>query len=264
MPSSAAISRLLPRSPDVGATPAVLCTGVVKRFYRYEHRTTSLREFFIRTVLRRAIHVRRPEFTLRGIDLRVERGESMALIGSNGSGKTTTLRLMAGVYTPSEGVVETWGRVATVVELGAGFHPELTGLENVALYGAVLGLTRNQVKERMPEILDFADIGDFIETPVKFYSSGMHARLAFAVAVSVDPDILLLDEVLAVGDHEFQTRCLERLRTFTAGGGTLITVTHNLTVARDLCERGVWIERGAIRMDGPIHDVVEAYVGPQG
>jgi len=188
------------------AAPAVELRGVSKRFYFYEHRTSSLREWFIRRVLRRPLHVRRAEFTLRAVDLRVERGESVALVGPNGSGKSTALRLIAGIYRPSTGRVETNGRITAVIELGAGFHPELTGAENIALYASVLGITRRELAARYDEIVEFAAMSDFLDTPLKYYSSGMEARLAFSVSVCLQPDILLLDEVLAVGDQAFRER----------------------------------------------------------
>ncbi|HKI00688.1 MAG TPA: ABC transporter ATP-binding protein [Thermoanaerobaculia bacterium] len=245
---------------DVAAAPpAVLCRGVVKRFFRYEHRTSSLREVFIRAVLRRPIHVRRAEFILDGFDLRVDPGEGVALIGSNGSGKSTALRLIAGIYVPTEGVVETHGRVTAVIELGAGFQTELTGLENVSLYAAVLGFKRRELAERLPDILAFAELGDFIHEPVKYYSSGMQARLAFSVAVCVRPDVLLIDEVLAVGDQAFRQRCLERLREFRRQGGALVVVSHDLENVRELCSRALWLERGRVRMEGTAEEVTAAY-----
>jgi ABC-type polysaccharide/polyol phosphate transport system ATPase subunit len=237
---------------------------VVKRYYRYEHRTSSLREFFIRSVLRRPIHVRHADFTLRDFDLRVERGERVALIGRNGSGKSTALRLMAGIYLPSKGTIERRGRIAAVIDLMVGFHPELTGAENLELYGAVMGLTRREIAECRPDILAFADIGDFIHEPVKYYSSGMQARLAFAVAVSVRPDILLLDEVLAVGDAAFRERCFTRLREFVQAGGTLVVVSHDVANLRTLCTRAVWLDDGRVQMDGPIDQVLNAYRTSQG
>ena len=238
----------------------VECRNVVKRFYHYEHRTTSLREFFIRTVLRRSVHVRRAHFVLSGLDLRIERGEALALVGHNGSGKSTALRLIAGIYPPSEGEVVTRGQVAAVIELGAGFHGDLTGAENVALYASVLGVTRQQLQLRYPDLVAFADIGEFIDVPVKYYSTGMYARLAFAVALCVEPDILLLDEVLAVGDQRFRERCLERLHTFHHEGGTLVIVSHDLDTTRQLCSRAVWLEQGRVRMDGKIDDVLDSYL----
>ena len=260
MSSSSATLQPSPSSYEAPATPAVLCRGVEKRFHHYEHRTTSLRELFIRVARRRPITVRRAVFTLRDFDLRVERGEGVALIGDNGCGKSTALRLIAGVYRPTAGLVETNGRLAAVIELGVGFHPELTGVENVGLYGAVMGLSRREVAARREEVEDFAELGDFMREPVKFYSSGMQARLAFAVAVvCASPEILLLDEVLAVGDAGFQHKCRERLRLLHEQGVTIITVSHDLDSLGDICRRAVWLEHGAMRMDGDLATVVDAY-----
>jgi ABC-type polysaccharide/polyol phosphate transport system ATPase subunit len=240
-------------------TPAVELRGVSKRFYYYEHRTSSLREWFIRRVLRRPIHVRRSAFSLQDLDLRVEPGESVALLGHNGSGKSTILRLVAGIYQPTVGTITTNGRITAVIELGAGFHPELTGAENIALYGAVLGLTRRELAERYAEIVDFAELQDFLDTPLKYYSSGMEARLAFSVAVCLEPAILLLDEVLAVGDQAFRDRCLDRLRSFHARGGTLMLVSHELDQIRELCTRGVWLRNGRVALDADIQTALAAY-----
>ena len=265
MPSSAATVAFSPRSSERPAchsaapAPAIVCRGVVKHYYYYEHRTTSLREMFRRRVLRRPLHVRQPRFALSGLDLAVGQGEGVALLGRNGSGKSTVLRLLAGIYQPTSGEIAVRGRVGTVMELGAGFHPELTGAENVRLYGAMLGLGRREVAERYERILDFAGLGDFIAMPVKYYSSGMQARLAFAVAICVDPDILLLDEVLAVGDQGFRERCMERLRRFREGGGTLVAVSHNPEGLAELCERAVWLQDGRVRMTGPMAGVAAAY-----
>jgi ABC-2 type transport system ATP-binding protein len=218
-----------------------------------------LREWFIRRVLRRPLHVRRTEFSLRGVDLVVQRGEAVALLGRNGSGKSTVLRLIAGIYQPSAGAIETSGRITAVIELGAGFHPELTGAENIALYAAVLGLTRKELASRYDEIVEFAAIPDLPTTPLKYYSSGMEARLAFSVAVCLQPDILLLDEVLAVGDQAFRERCLDRLQEYHARGGTLILVSHELEQVRTLCSRGIWLAEGGVVMDGPIDAVLAGY-----
>lgn len=252
------------KSSDRAGPFAVRCDGVGKRFYYYEHRTTSLREAFIRMLRRRPLHVRRPLFTLRQFTLTVRPGEAVALIGSNGSGKSTALRLIAGIYRPSEGTVETQGRLAAVIELGAGFHPELTGTENVTLYGAVMGLSQQTIADRLPEIAAFAGIEAFMDTPLKYYSSGMQARLAFAVTVCIEPDILLLDEVLAVGDQAFQRKCLSRLQAFRASGRTLIVVSHDLALIRQLCARAVWMDRGAVRMAGAVEAVVAAYQQAEG
>lgn len=239
--------------------PAVLCRGVVKRFYHYEHRTSSLRELFIRGVMRRPIHIRRACFSLADFNLAVAPGEAVALIGANGSGKSTALRLIAGIYTPTEGVVETRGRVTAVIELGVGFHAELSGAENIGLYAAVLGLGRRELARRFPGIVDFSGLGDFIHEPVKYYSSGMQARLAFSVAACVRPDVLLLDEVLAVGDRSFRERCLARLREHTAAGGAMVIVSHDLDTARELCTRAVWLDGGRTVLAGDVDEVAAAY-----
>ena len=214
---------------------------------------------FIRMAKRRPIHQRTAEFSLENVNIQIAHGESVALIGRNGSGKSTALRLIAGIYVPSEGIIETRGRLTAVIELGAGFNGELTGAENVALYGAVMGLSRKQMTECFPEIVSFADVGLFINEPVKYYSSGMQARLAFSVAVCVDPDILLIDEVLAVGDEVFRERCLEKLRGFQDAGGTMIVVSHALEVVKPLCPRAIWLDQGRVRMDGPVEKVIAAY-----
>jgi lipopolysaccharide transport system ATP-binding protein len=238
----------------------VECRNVQKRFYRYEHRTRTMREFFIRTVLRRPIHVRRAHFSLESFDLQVYRGDSIALIGGNGSGKSTALRLIAGIYAPTQGIVRTSGRLSAIIDLGVGFHPELTGIENVAQYGAMMGIPRRAMQARTNEIVEFSGIGEFAAEPIKYYSSGMHARLAFATAaLCVKSDILLIDEVLAVGDRTFQQRCLDHLDKFRADGGTLIVVSHIDETVRALCERCIWLDRGRVRMSGPTADVMTAY-----
>ena len=259
MPSSTATPAFTPRSSERAVEAAVELRGVSKRFYYYEHRTKTLREWFIRRILRRPLNVGRAEFTLRNFDLRVERGEAVALIGSNGSGKSTALRLIAGIYGPSSGAIRTLGRLTAVIELGAGFHPELTGADNVALYAAVLGLGRKELAGRYDEIVDFAETRDFMDTPLKYYSSGMEARLAFSIAVCLEPDVLLLDEVLAVGDEKFRARCFHRLRAYHERGGTLILVSHELDQVRELCSRAVWLDRGVMVMDGGVDNVLAAY-----
>lgn len=246
------------RSMDA-SLPAVACRGVEKRFYYYEHKTASLREAFTRLIRRKPLSTKHPHFMISGFDLDVWPGEAVALIGGNGSGKSTLLRMIAGIYQPTAGTIQTRGKVAAVIELGAGFHPELTGEENIELYGSVMGLSRKQIRDKFDEITAFADIGEFITMPVKYYSSGMHARLAFAVTVCVKPDILLLDEVLAVGDQNFRDKCLDRLRLFKDKGGTIIVVSHDLDTVRQVCSRGVWIEKGNVQLSGTIEDVLAAY-----
>ena len=210
--------------------------------------------------MRRPITDRRAEFSLRGFNLRVGRGEAIALIGPNGGGKSTALRLIAGIYTPTSGAVETSGRIAAVIELGAGFNTDLTGAENLDLYGAIMGLSRAQLTKRFREIVEFAGIGEFIDMPVKYYSSGMVARLAFSVAVNVQPDILLLDEVLAVGDQSFQEKCLDRLRAYRSKGCTMVVVSHNADIVREFCSRAVWLDGGETLMEGEVNAVLDAYL----
>lgn len=240
------------------------CDSVTKHFYLYEHRTSSLQEFFVRSVMRRPIHVRHAKFQLTNFNLQVAAGESIGLIGANGSGKSTALRLIAGIYPPTSGTIVRRGRVVAVIELGAAFHPELTGAENVRLYAAALGLTRDEIASRFDEIVSFAEIADFIDTPTKYYSSGMAARLAFSVAVCSKPDVLLLDEVLSVGDERFRRRCMERMTEFLANRGTLILVSHDLETVKRVCSRAVWIARGEVREAGEVNAVVDAYAAAIG
>jgi ABC-2 type transport system ATP-binding protein len=209
--------------------------------------------------MRRPIHVRRAVFTLRDVDLRIDRGEAVALLGRNGSGKSTLLRLLGGIYRPSEGRVEHAGRVAAVLELGAGFHPELSGADNLSVYAAALGIRRRELERRREEIVAFAELAEYLDVPIKYYSTGMQARLAFAVTVCLRPDVLLLDEVLAVGDARFQERCLARIRSYHAEGGTLVLVSHQLEQLERICTRGVWLEDGRLVMDGPLDRVARAY-----
>ena len=196
---------------------------------------------------------------LDGIDLDIDPGEAVALIGPNGSGKSTLLKLAGGILQPTEGTVEVEGRVTALIELGAGFHPEITGRENVLINGMLLGLDRREVESRMPEILDFAEIGDFIEQPVKTYSSGMYVRLGFAVAVAVEPDVLLIDEVLSVGDEAFTRRCLDRLARMRQAGVTMVLVSHDLDLVEAFADRAIYLREGQVRSRGPVDSVVARY-----
>lgn len=249
-----------PARPGAGTDAAAIeLRGVVKRFYHYEHRTTRLSELFVRVLKRQAVHVRTAHFQISGLSMRVERGEAVALIGANGAGKSTALRIMAGIYPPSEGKVLRRGRLVAVLELGATFQPDLSGTENVALYAAALGFGRREVAARYDEIVAFAEIQEFMDVPLRYYSSGMRARLAFAVALCSDPDTLLLDEVLAVGDESFRGRCMERLHGFHEAGGTMVIVSHDLDSVRTLCSRAIWLEAGRLRMSGSMDEVASAY-----
>ncbi|HVR30135.1 MAG TPA: ABC transporter ATP-binding protein [Thermoanaerobaculia bacterium] len=196
---------------------------------------------------------------LRSISLRVAKGEAVALVGGNGSGKSTLLKIMAGLLRPTTGTVEVDGRVAALIELGAGFHPEISGRENVFINGAVLGLRRAEIERRYDDIVAFAGLEDFIDEPVKNYSSGMYVRLGFSVAIHTDPEILLVDEVLAVGDEAFAHRCLRRIEEFLAGGRTLVLVSHDLGLVESLCDRAHWLDGGELRLSGRPRQVCDAY-----
>jgi len=196
---------------------------------------------------------------LREVDFTVEKGEAFGVVGGNGSGKSTLLKLVAGMLKPSTGRIVVDGRVAALIELGAGFHPEISGRENVFINGAVLGLSRKEVERRYDEIVEFSGLGDFMEEPVKNYSSGMYVRLGFAVAVHTDPDVLLVDEVLAVGDEAFAHRCIRRIEEFLAQGRTLLLVSHSLDLVEGVCDRVLWLENGVQRLVGTPRRVIDAY-----
>lgn len=196
---------------------------------------------------------------LKDVSFDVMPGECVAVLGRNGAGKSTLLALLARVYRPTSGSFEIPGRLAPLLELGAGFHPDLSGAENVEFNAIVLGLTRKQSKERFQAIWDFSELGEHIWAPVRTYSSGMLARLGFSVAVHVDADVLLVDEVLAVGDYEFQEKCYERIRTFRAGGGTILLVSHQEDTVRQFADRCVWIQHGEVMRIGPPNEVLAEY-----
>jgi ABC-type polysaccharide/polyol phosphate transport system ATPase subunit len=198
-------------------------------------------------------------FALRNVSFRVEDGESLAVVGRNGAGKSTLLSLIAGLADPVEGRIAVNGRVAALLELGAGFHPDLTGVENLRLNASLLGLSRKRTEEVFQDILTFAGIGDFVYEPIRTYSMGMTMRLAFAIAIHVDPEILIVDEVLAVGDQAFQEKCQERIREFRARGKTLLFVSHSGPLVRELCSRALWLDHGKLLLDGPVDEVLAAY-----
>lgn len=196
---------------------------------------------------------------LEDIAFRVGQGEAVGLIGSNGSGKSTLLKIVAGILRPTEGTVEVNGRVAALIELGAGFHPEISGRENIYINGAVLGLSRREIDERFDAIVEFSGLESFIDEPVKNYSSGMYVRLGFSVAIHTDPEVLMVDEVLAVGDEAFAHRCLRRIEEFLAAGKTLLLVSHSLSLIEEVCDRVLWIEKGTLKLDGMPRRVIDAY-----
>lgn len=204
-----------------------------------------------------------PFYALRDVSVDVKHGESLAVMGPNGAGKSTLLCLMAGLAVPDEGSVRINGRVAALLELGSGFHPDLTGAENVRLNASLLGLSRKRTAELFDSIVDFSGVGKFIEEPLRTYSHGMVMRLAFSVAVSMDPEILLVDEILAVGDASFQARCTERIREFRSQGKTLICVSHVAGMVQELCDRAIWLDHGRVVMAGGCREVAAAYAAGQ-
>lgn len=198
-------------------------------------------------------------YALKDVSFEIKQGESVGIIGHNGAGKSTLLKILTGVAFPTNGEVQINGKIASLLELGSGFNPELTGIENIYFNGSLNGLTKEQIDEAVPKIIDFADIGDFINQPVKSYSSGMFARLAFATAINVDPDILIVDEILSVGDVSFQVKCMEKFEEFKKKGKTILYVSHGLGTVKKFCERAIWLENGRVREDGNSVIVVEKY-----
>lgn len=235
-------------------TAAIEIRNINKQFVL--RHTRSLKEALVWLLRGRKGDLSKKFHALRDLSIDVEHGETVALLGLNGSGKSTLLKHISGVMLPDSGTVRTGGRVAGLIEVGAGFHPDLSGRDNVYLNGAILGMTEAQIKEKFDSIVEFAEIGEFIDTEVKFYSSGMYLRLAFSVAVHTDPDVFLVDEILAVGDEPFQKKCLAKIKELAAAGKTLIVVSHDLDLVAHVCERGVLLEHGSVVMDGPVGDVI--------
>ena len=240
--------------PTISDETAVRFDRVSKRFQLREGNTFKE---FLSAALRGGS--KSSFYALRDVSFSLGRGETLGIIGRNGSGKSTILKLIAGVTTPTHGRLDVYGRVSPLIELGAGFHPDLTGRENVYLNGAILGMSRRQIQERWDEIVDFAELADFMDTPVKHYSSGMFMRLGFAVAVHSDPDILIVDEALSVGDAAFQEKCLGRIRQFQDSGVTIVLVSHSTALIEAFCPRALCLHQGAVLMDGPSRDVADYY-----
>ena len=229
---------------------------VVQRFRIIQERPDTLREAFAKLRRRTSFH----DFeALKRVSFQVAEGEMVGVIGRNGSGKSTILKVIAGVYIPTSGEVKVNGSIAPLIELGAGFHHELTGRENILLNGLLLGLPKREVLKRESQIIEFAELGDFIDVPVKQYSSGMYMRLAFAIATEVNPDILLIDEILAVGDGEFRRKCFERIEQFRTLGKTILFVSHDLGSIRQFCDRVLLLHGGELIEDGPADVVISRY-----
>jgi ABC-2 type transport system ATP-binding protein len=239
------------------SSPAISVNGVSKYFRLYHEKNQ-----YLKTAMLRGRRARYEEFwALKNICLEIPTGSTFGIIGSNGSGKSTLLKCLAGILTPDEGSVTHNGHVVALLELGAGFHPELSGRENIFLNGAILGMTHSEIERKFHAIVEFSGLEQFIDMPVKNYSSGMTVRLGFAVAINVDPEILIIDEVLAVGDASFQLRCLEKIEEFRKLGKTVVFVSHGLDQVVKLCNTVAWLEKGVIKMLGPANEVVNEYSG---
>jgi ABC-type polysaccharide/polyol phosphate transport system ATPase subunit len=239
------------------AAEAIRLEKVSLRYRVARERIHSLKEYAIRKVQRRLTY---DDFdALKDVDLTVARGERIGVIGRNGAGKSTLFRVISRILPPSEGRVVVSGRIAPILELGLGFHGELTGRENVMLQGALLGFSRADIRERLDRIVEWAELQDFVDSPTRTFSTGMAARLAFAVATDVDPDILLVDEALSVGDEKFQRKCHDRMAGFHERGKTMMLVSHSLTQIRSNCDRAVWLHHGRVVRDGDAESVTEAY-----
>ncbi|HEY0554146.1 MAG TPA: ABC transporter ATP-binding protein, partial [Thermoanaerobaculia bacterium] len=251
------------RQPQEPAEPPVIIRveGVSKVYRRTlpGDRLRTLKSALVGRSLASGLKPEESIAALETVDFAVHAGEAFGVIGGNGSGKSTLLKMVAGMLKPTTGRITVAGRVAALIELGAGFHPEISGRENVFINGAVLGLTRKQIEHRYADIVEFSGLGDFMEEPVKNYSSGMYVRLGFAVAVNTDPDVLLVDEVLAVGDEAFAHRCLRRIEEFLAGGKTLLLVSHSLDLVEGVCDRVLWLDNGRQRLVGEPRRVIDAY-----
>jgi len=238
--------------------PAIKAKDLGVRFFLRGAQNPTLHSALVRFIKHRPS---RSEFwALRGVSFQIEKGEVFGVIGSNGSGKSTLLRTLARIYHPDEGELELRGKVSSLISLGAGFQLELSGMDNIYYNGVILGLTRQEIERRKAAIIDFADLGDFIHQPVRTYSSGMRARLGFSVAVHVDPQILVVDEVLVVGDASFRERCAQKMREMFSQGTTVVMVQHNMDVITEMCHRVMWLDKGSMKAIGDPYDVVNGYL----
>jgi ABC-type polysaccharide/polyol phosphate transport system ATPase subunit len=241
------------------STAAVEFQGVTKSFARHYGR------MLLRDRLKHLLTSVREErfFALKNVSFRLNQGDGLAVVGANGAGKSTLLNLAAGIAMPDAGMVCVNGRIAPLLDLGSGFHPDLTGAENITVNASLIGLSRKRTRELFDQIVDFADIGDFLNEPLRTYSSGMMMRLAFSVAINMDPEIILIDEILGVGDAAFAQKSFERIRRFRSAGHTILCVSHALGSIPELCNNAIWLDHGELMMGGPVLDVIAAYQGRQ-
>ncbi len=236
---------------------AIEIRNMTKSFKLYSDKPNTMKERLVRGWKKNnnEIHT-----VLKDINIDIEKGDTVALIGVNGSGKSTLLKLMTKIIYPNKGTVQTRGKLTSLLELGAGFHPDFTGRENIYFNAAIFGLTKQEIDKRINDIIEFSELGDFIDSPIRTYSSGMYMRLAFAVAINVDADILLIDEILAVGDQHFQDKCFAKLEELAKSDMTIVIVAHGMDALKKLCTRGIWINNGVVAMDGKFEEVSNAYL----
>ena len=250
-----------PITPGPASQTVVLLEDVSVRYRVPSEHILTFKEYMIRRIQGKISH--NDFWALHHVNLDICRGEVFGIIGRNGAGKSTMLKLVARVLRPTQGRVWVKGRVIPLLELGAGFHPELTGRENIYLNGAILGYSRDEMDEKIPRIVEFSELGEFIEAPMRTYSSGMWARLGFAVATDSQPDILIVDEILGVGDEAFQRKCADRIDLYRRQGATILLVSHNAVQVESMCQRAAWLDHGQLVLAGPAKDVVAQYQGNQ-
>lgn len=234
----------------------IIVEDVYKTFNVYKDKANTIKEklmFFKR-------NKKEKREVLKGINLKIKKGEAVALIGVNGSGKSTLLKLMTKIIYPNKGKITTKGKLTSLLELGAGFHPDFSGRENIYFNASIFGLTKKEIDDRLENIIEFSELGNYIDNPVRTYSSGMYMRLAFSVAINVNADILLIDEILSVGDQHFQEKCFKKMQELKKEGKTMVFVTHSMESVKSLCDRAVWLNEGKIRMDGDTNEVVDEYL----
>lgn len=235
---------------------AISVKNVYKTFKLYQDKHYTLKEKIIFSKNKKVDY----HEVLNNINLNIKKGENVALIGTNGSGKSTLLKLLTKIIYPTSGEIKTNGKLTSLLELGAGFHQDFTGRENIYFNASIFGLTAKEIDNRINDIIEFSELSDFIDSPVRTYSSGMYMRLAFSVAINVDAEILLIDEILAVGDQRFQEKCFNKLTELKNSGKTIVIVSHNLDSIRKLCDRGIWIYEGKVKMDDEINKVIDEYL----
>jgi len=243
-----------------GAKLLVRCEDVWKQYYFHAHRPRKLRDLVLQTLRLAPVAPAKPTWSLQAFNLELRPGETIGVIGHNGAGKSTLLKLLSRIHPPTRGTIEMHGRLGSIIELGAGFHEDLPGRENVYLAASFLGLRRREVDAMYSRIVNFAELGEHMETPVKYFSSGMRARLGFSIAINIDPDVLLIDEVLAVGDQDFQPKCKDAIRRLQNEGKGIILVSHDMDAIRSLCTQVIWLKHGAEMARGDPAATVDAYL----